>query len=75
MIRPFSAGLMSSPQFRPMFGHGFQGHFEATTRQPTSLNPQIPLRVEVEEMVETFHSQTTGSVREAVEAGVQIFGF
>ena len=30
MIRPFSAGLMSSPHFRPMFGHGFQRHFEAT---------------------------------------------
>lgn len=72
MIRPFSAGLMSSPHFRPMFGR-FQRHFEATTQQPTSLNPQIPL--EVEEMVETFHSQTTGSVREAVEAGVQVFGF
>lgn len=42
MIRPFSAGLMSSPHFRPMFGHGFQRHFEATTQQPTSLNPQIP---------------------------------
>lgn len=45
MIRPFSAGLMSSPHFRPIFGHGFQRHFEAATQQPTSLNPQIPLEL------------------------------